>query len=66
LNYGHRIGEGIISMRKTGMATEDQVKQLTLRIPNELHLRLKLKCVKEGRPMGEVLTELIQKYVDKT
>ena len=53
-------------MRKTEMATEDQVKQLTLRIPSELHLRLKLKCVKEGRPMGEVLTELIQKYVDKT
>jgi predicted DNA-binding protein len=53
-------------MRKTVIAMEDQVKQLTLRIPSELHLRLKLKCVKEGRTMGEVLTELIQKYVDKT
>ena len=44
--------------------TDEQLKQLTLRIPNDLHLRLKLKCVKEGRPMGDVLTELIKKYVE--
>jgi hypothetical protein len=43
---------------------DDQVKQLTLRIPAELHLNLKLKCVKEGRSMGEVLTDLIKRYVE--
>ncbi len=53
-------------MRKEEKPTEEQVKQLTLRIPSELHLSLKLKCVKEGRPMGDVLAELIKKYVDET
>ena len=52
--------------KKEDRETDEQVKQLTLRIPSDLHLRLKLKCVKEGRAMGEVLTELIKKYVDKT
>jgi predicted DNA-binding protein len=52
--------------KKGDSRTNEQLKQLTLRIPSELHLRLKLKCVQEGRPMGDVLTELIEKYVDKT
>ncbi len=53
-------------MKREDKPIEEQVKQLSLRIPSDLHLRLKLKCVKEGRPMGDVLTELIQKYVDET
>ena len=55
-----------MAKKKGEKKRDEQFKQLTLRIPPELHLSLKLKCVKEGRPMGEVLTELIQKYVDKT
>ncbi len=52
-------------MVKGKKTIEEPIKQLTLRISNELHLKLKIKCVKEGRTMGEVLTELIEKYVDE-
>ena len=41
-----------------------QLKQLTLKLSDDLHLKLKLKCVREGRTMGEVLTEAIKKYVE--
>ena len=40
------------------------MKQLTLRLPSDLHLKLKLKCVKEGKAMGEVLTEAVRKFVE--
>jgi predicted DNA-binding protein len=43
---------------------EKQLKQLTLKLSDDLHLRLKLKCVREGRTMGEVLTEAVKKYVE--
>ncbi len=52
-------------MVKGKKTTEESIKQLTLRISNDLHLKLKIKCVKEGRTMGEVLTKLIEKYVDE-
>jgi hypothetical protein len=40
-----------------------ETKQLLVRLPNDLHLELKLKCVKEGRPMQEILMEGVKKYV---
>ena len=43
---------------------EKDEKQLALRLPKDLHLKLKLKCVKEGRPMVDVLVEAIKKYVE--
>ena len=54
----------MVAKKKEEKKTEEQVKQLTLRIPSDLHLMLKLKCVKEDRSMGEVITELIKKYVE--
>jgi len=51
--------------RKGAKKTEERkMKQLALRISDDLHLKLKLKCVKEGRTMREVLTEAIKKYVE--
>ena len=44
---------------------ERGVKQLALRLPEDLHRNLKIKCVKEGRTMMEVLIELIQDYLKK-
>jgi len=44
-------------------AEEEKMKQLTLRIPHDLHTALKLKCVKEGKTMGEVLIQAIKEYV---
>jgi hypothetical protein len=52
-------------MKRAEKETDEGTKQLTLRLPTELHLKLKLKCVQEGRSMGEVLTELIQRYVEE-
>ena len=45
--------------RKMGKET----KQLLVRLPDDLHLELKLKCVKEGRAMQEILIEGVKKYV---
>ena len=53
-----------MAKKKEEKKREEQFKQLTLRIPSDLHLRLKLKCVREGRSMGEIITELIKKYVE--
>jgi hypothetical protein len=35
------------------------MKRLTFDIPADLHLRMKLACVREGRDMAEVIRELI-------
>jgi len=51
--------------KKEERVEERGVKQLALRLPEDLHKSLKLKCVKEGRPMGDVLIELIKDYLRK-
>ncbi len=47
------------------MTEKDKLKQLTLRLPEELHKEFKLNTVKEGRTMGEVALELIREYLKK-
>lgn len=42
---------------------EKEEKQLALKLPKELHLKLKLKCVQEGRAIKDVLIELIEEYL---
>jgi hypothetical protein len=37
------------------------MKRLTFDIPADLHMRMKLACVREGVDMAEVLRELIAK-----
>ena len=39
------------------------MKMLTLRIPEELHKALKVKCVMEDVEMNAVVTKLIEDYV---
>jgi len=51
--------------KKEQKVEERGVKQLALRLPEDLHRNLKLKCVKEGKPMGEVLIELIKEYLGR-
>ena len=51
--------------KKEERVEERGVKQLALRLPEDLHRNLKLKCVKEGKPMGEVLIELIKEYLGR-
>ena len=48
------------------MEEKEKVKQLTLRMPEQLHRKLKLAAVKQGRTMGDVTNQLIREYVQKT
>ena len=40
-------------------------KQLTLRIPEDLHRDFKVNTAKKGQSMGEVAVELIRKYLQR-
>jgi predicted HicB family RNase H-like nuclease len=42
------------------------MKTFPLRIPDELHRALKVKCASEGKTMNEVITELIEGYVKES
>lgn len=46
-------------------ATEEPKKQIHAYIPESLHTRFKMKTVKEGRKMSEVLEEKIVEYLDQ-
>jgi predicted HicB family RNase H-like nuclease len=39
---------------------------MTIRIPEELHRALKIKCVTEGVEMNAVVMKLIEGYVKET
>lgn len=45
---------------------ESRFRQLTLRIPEDLHRELKIKAAREGRNMGHILEDLIRTYVGIT
>ena len=55
----------MFSNKKEERVAEKGIKQLALRLPEDLHRNLKLKCVKEGRTMMEALIELIQDYLKR-
>jgi predicted HicB family RNase H-like nuclease len=42
------------------------MKMLTLRLPEELHKALKIKCVIEGVEMNTIVTKLIEEYVKES
>ncbi len=41
------------------------MKNLNVHLSDELHKRLKLTCVQEGKDMAEVVRKLIEEYVEK-
>ena len=47
------------------MDKHTEFKQLTLRIPKNLHKEFKVDTAKQGRSMGEVAIELIRAYLKK-
>ncbi len=47
------------------MEGKTKVKQLTLRMPENLHREFKVTAAREGRTMGDVATELIRDYLEK-
>lgn len=44
----------------------DKTKQLTIRLPEELHQKFKIKTVQKSEVMGQVLEDFISKYVADT
>lgn len=46
------------------MDKNEKRKQLTLRIPEDLHREFKVNTAKKGQSMGEVAVELIRKYLN--
>jgi predicted HicB family RNase H-like nuclease len=47
------------------MEKNDTRKQLTLRIPENLHREFKVNAAKKGQSMGEVAVELIKRYLER-
>jgi predicted HicB family RNase H-like nuclease len=45
------------------MEKNDKRKQLTLRMPEDLHREFKVDTAKKGQSTGEVAVELIRKYL---
>ena len=49
---------------KAKSQTIERRKQLTVRMPDEIHRKLKAKCALEGKPVGDVVLDLIKKHVE--
>ena len=49
---------------KVKAQTKQKPKQFTVRLPDDLHRKMKAKCALEGKPIGDVVTELIKRYVE--
>ena len=47
------------------MSNNSKIKQLTVRLPENLHREFKVNTAKKGRTMGEVAIELIRRYLEK-
>lgn len=47
------------------MKEKKQKKMLTLRIAPDLHKDLKIAAVSNGRSIQQILTELIEKFLNK-
>ena len=43
-----------------------EIKPLFVRLPADLHLRLKITAAERGRPMSKLVVEAIVKYLERT
>jgi len=41
------------------------MRRLTIDLPEELHMRLKVQCAMQGKDMSEVVRKLIADYLQK-
>lgn len=54
-------------LRRENMEAQDKQtkdKQVTLRLPEDLHRKLKVKVAQEGTTITEILLRLVKKYVE--
>ena len=49
----------------TKTAKSKKTKQLTIRIPEELHLKLKVRAAEKGSAIVAIIENLIQGYLDE-
>lgn len=53
------------SVKDTFRVDKPDTSMLSLRIESELHRRMKMQSVSEGRTMTEILEDLMRGYLDK-
>ena len=53
------------SMKEAFGDGEEPTTMFTLRMNSDLHRRLKVRAATEGRPMKEILEQLIRTYLDE-
>ena len=42
----------------------EKEKRITIRVPAELHLAVKIKAAREDRPVSEIIRELLEKWLE--
>lgn len=42
----------------------EREKRITIRVPADLHLAVKIKAAKEDRPVSEIIRELLEKWLE--
>lgn len=52
-------------MNKTQESDNKDIKQLTLRLPPDLHKALKIRAIEEDTSIGSLLEKLIRDYLSK-
>ena len=62
-NLGPRAASSRTRVADTFRTPSDATTKLTHRIPEDLHRRFKRVAVDVDRPMGEIVVDLISKYV---
>ena len=53
----------MIVRNDTFLVSEERRVELKTRVPESLRNEFKAQCAREGRPMGEVLIELVEEYI---
>lgn len=56
--------EGTLRSTRYTRANGEVLTRATVYMPEDLHRRLKVRCVQEGRDVSEVVTELVQAWCD--
>ena len=45
---------------------DQPMKRLTVNVPEDVHLRLKMRATSEGRQMSDIVFDLVTEYLDET
>lgn len=48
------------------MGAKENIKRLTIKVPEKLHTEFKIAAASQKRTMAEIIEELIKEYLKKT